>query len=412
MRCERSDMTDWVIHFVHARNEDNDAFTYDASGDGTAIPYHADANKAARFDLWDIKDSECPLEPDASALSVLLRILDDGHIRTGWCMRKRRPTVYGPRPVCCFTEMPLHALLHYARTRGDRKSVDVYGIALPKSEVFAVGGRPVIYGLSGQHKESNAAAWPRRLDASCGIGEHEQHRYVATKMGADRPIDWTHEREWRWADTADQCGCPGLPVWLDGEPLTFSRAIIIVRDDNEANRVLDKLKEMHDGGNNYDYMYNRQLLEATRVLVLDSVLKERLAELASLRIEDIKLRELSQVVDPVPSQDLIDRARKAVVAATIAAAKAAEQWRQVHDRKDVFGFGYMMIGPPQSAEVQALLKLNALDVMGGIGYKLKDVCASCTTHLLGEQEAAVEAAIASLKDSLPGIQAYCRSLWD
>jgi hypothetical protein len=51
--------------------------------------------------------------------------------------RNGRPTIYGPRAACCFTEMPLYALLHYASARADSAVVDYDGVALLKSELFA-----------------------------------------------------------------------------------------------------------------------------------------------------------------------------------------------------------------------------------------------------------------------------------
>lgn len=64
------------------------------------------------------------------------------------------------------------------------------------------GARNVIYGLSGQHKESEPgdAFWGygmRTLSSDCGLGINEQYRYVYTKLSQDKNVDWTFEREWR-----------------------------------------------------------------------------------------------------------------------------------------------------------------------------------------------------------------------
>lgn len=407
----RIDMSDWVIHFVHRRDPENDPVQYDESGDGEVIPFHAEPDKDARFDLWRIKDEERPLEPDADAFSVLLRIIDDGHIRAGWSMRNGRPTIYGPRPACCFTEMPLFALLHYANVRGNANAVDVYGIAVPKAEFFQAGGRPAIYGLSGKHVEiESSSVWPRILRAECGVAEVEQYRYVAMNLVGNRPIDWSHEREWRWADVQDRCECPGLPLWTHDEHIRFSKAIIIVRTASECERVLDELGQRIDSRlHNYGYLYARETLKNTRVLVLDDALSRPGRVAATLRIDDLPLCELPESVAEVPDRATIDRVRVALAAAKDAADRAAA----MNPRSgDVFGFAYVMIGDPRSAIAQALLQLNEATAVGGIGYKLANIGGSYHTGSLGQAESAVDAAITVLERELPGVMFYKRTVWD
>ncbi len=413
MPNERIDMSDWIIHFVHKRNPVNEAVWFDQEGNGFPIPMHVDENKAGRFDLWDIKDEELQLEPDAPAMSVLLKILDDGFIRTGWSMRNDRATIYGPRAACCFTEMPLHALLHYARSRGNEEMVDVYGIALRKNELFRAGARPVIYGLSGEFK-AHGEQWPRHLDPACGISEDEQYRFVSMNLSEDRPIDWSHEREWRWSDVHDRVSCPGLPVWNSESNELFSSAIIIVRRQNEVEDVLDKLKLMRDAGSDgYENPYLMSVIEGTRVLAIEDALANAdHLKATTLRLDDLPTHELEKVVVPVPTNDLIEQVLAALDEAEQAAETAAHKWRETSNGRDVFGFAYLMIDSPRSAVLQALLKLNRVTALGNRGYHVTKIGGSGSTHLLGEAEAAVEAAKTVLSSHFGEIDWYLRTVWD
>jgi len=172
----RHDQTAWLTHFVRDRipeqdfpGEDEDEFEYFAGGE---------------------------LDPDAGAFEVLTAIIRLGGIIPGYSFRKGRTTIYGGQPAVCATEMPLHAFATYARERAKAGNVSAYGISFLKSEFYAAGGRPAIYGLS----ESNVTY--RRNDPTCRIIDEailpvrEQFRFIAHNPGgAMRPIDWSHERE-------------------------------------------------------------------------------------------------------------------------------------------------------------------------------------------------------------------------
>jgi len=407
-------MSDWVIHFVHDRNPENEGVLYDNNGDGWPIPLHADEEKAARFDLWEIKEREAPLESDAGALSVVLRILDDGHIRCGWSMRGGRPTIYGPRAACCFTEMPLFALLNYARTRSDSQGVDVHGIALRKNDLFIAGGRPVVYGLSGKHRESGEGPWPRYLDASCGIAHHEQYRYVAMNLRENQPIDWSHEREWRWADVHDQYTCPGLPVWLQAAENLFSHVILVVRTREEADQALDKLKLMRDAGSDgYDNAYCRRIVGCTRILAL-----EETAEYVSqsphklLRLDDVPVFELMELKPIVPTTQTTSLVQSTVEEAKEAAEIASKKWRDTHGRGGLYGSAYVMIEGPRTEHVEALLQLGEVVPSGGVGYCMHNLGRSNETLLLEEAEATAYAAKAVLQAAMPDASFHVRTVLD
>jgi hypothetical protein len=186
-----------------------------------AFPYHEDYKVKSRFgsvliklghyprfDFWETIDESHALALDEYPIAGLLKIVQDGHIRAGWSFRKDRPTIYGPRAACCFTEMPLYGFLEYAASRNE-ESVDRYAIGLLKSEFFAAGGRPVIYGLSGPHRELPSTPltdpphyrWPRKLHPDCGIADAEQYRYVAMSLGPTRAypprsLYWRSPESW------------------------------------------------------------------------------------------------------------------------------------------------------------------------------------------------------------------------
>ena len=248
--AQRKDLSDWVIHFVHRRNPDNDPFTQWGEEDSLRYPIAFAGDEEPVFTHCPEHDETDELAPDAYAYSVLKKIVDDGHIRAGWSFRGGKPTIYGPRAAVCFTEMPLYALIDYAKVRADEDSVQTYGIALPKTEFFRAGGRPVIYGLSGDHHEISridGSRWerPRMLSHVCGIAPHEQYRYVAKSLGGQRRIDWSHEREWRWTKNFTEDDIPGLAIWAE-EAHSFSEIVLVVQKEEEAKGLLDQLKTYHD----------------------------------------------------------------------------------------------------------------------------------------------------------------------
>lgn len=407
----RFDLSDWVTHFIHDRDPDNDPNYIFGEGEEFHFPYHADKEVDKRFDILRITD-ELRIEPDAPAISVLLKILQDGFLEVGWAFRGGVPTIYGPRAACCFTEMPLYALIDYATQRADNESVRPYGIALLKRELFAVGGRSVIYGISRGHKELQAdVVCPRYLLPECGIAEHEQYRYVATNLRRDPPMDWTHEREWRWCDVNDQYECPGLPIWVGTHPL-FSTVLIIVPTQSEADRVMDRIKELYDSPvNQIEMPYIRQLLRSTRVVALEAIATAGINK-ETIRLDDLPTQQMQVFKISTPSQELIDRVMATLDRARFAAATAAESWRSGH-RLDVFGFAWPVIGDGQSELVQALLHLKAIEPTGGDGYRFVDVMRDAgRTGLLGEEEAAAAAVLKVFEEDFPASNVWVKTHWD
>jgi hypothetical protein len=418
---DRKDMTDWVMHFVHDSNPENDpAYNMNQGEEGPFFPFHEHRASRSRFEQWEWADNDYCLEPDASAFSVLLKILSDGHIRSGWSFRNDRPTIYGPRSACCFTEMPLYGLIQYAKQRS-KDYVGSYAIGLLKREFFAAGGRPVIYGLSGPHKEiskplpySPHYLWPRKLDPNCGIMEQEQYRYVAMNLGSERPIDWSHEREWRWADHGDACSCPGLPVWLKDEPVTFSQIMIVVPSDREALRVLDLLKELHDAGShNLGHEYRMDALLATRIVSLEQLAAiAPTVDLANLRLEDLPSSSLKTFEQPKATPELIAQVKSALAEAHVAAEAAVEAFLATANYidggkhvADVCGWADLVIYDPQSPVVSALIALGEASVIGGVGYRVSDfgVHGRRKDQALSVVEAGVEAAEKVMQKRFPDV---------
>lgn len=407
----RTDISDWLIHFVHDRVPENDPhLTFDEG----EIRLHTDLGRHRELEDWFQYDREYGLPDNADAFSVLRKILHDGHIRAGWSFRNGRATIYGPRPAVCLTEMPLHGLLAYAAESRQRGNVDCYGIAFLKADIFRGGGRQVIYGLSGQHRENGGNPWPRMLAATCGLAEHEQYRYVATNLGQQRRVDWTHEREWRWADIGDRCSVPGLPVFLAEEPLGVSQALILVQTQGEADALLGVVKTLYDAEyGEYFQHYSRETLANTRIVALDNVIAAVGEEnLHSLRIEDIPTPCRLEFARPTPSPALLERVQGVVAAAEQAAQRAAAEWVEIHEHNDVFGFAYVMIADPQSALTSALIQLDLVNINGPIGYSIRPLSMIGTSSMLGEQEAAAEAAIAILRREFPDVTFWTRTVWD
>lgn len=202
----REDMTEWLIHF-----------TRDADG--------------------------------ASARDVLLRILAEGALRPGRALRGGRPTIYGPTPAVCFSEQPVGAFLKYLMARaGHPFGPTGYGMLMHKHDAFADGALPVIYGLRGTSEidldHQSYIAGARQLAPEC-IPFEEQYRYVAFAPTREpHPLDWSHEREWRWCPAsrgvADSFALGGSG-WATGNGMSQGRCHVMVERDADVVWLQERL---------------------------------------------------------------------------------------------------------------------------------------------------------------------------
>lgn len=331
---DRHDMSQWVIHFVHERKADDDMYAMrDASkledpNVTFRIPTNFDADGKPNDLTLEYTDNEWPIDSDASAFDLLRKIIHDGCLCSGWSFRDDQPTVYGPYSAVCFTEMPLYALIEYAKKRGKKTGyVGNHGIAFMRKELFDAGARQVIYGLSTEYKEAEDVTDAyynhglRCLSEKCGIGLEEQYRYVSTNLGKGKWVDWTHEREWRWPFRGGNEGVAGLPFLLsEGWGYQFKNLVVIVDTDEEQRVILDQLKNMYDsGGRNCGFEYNMSLIPAIRVLSLETLAKAKV-DMKYVRIEDVPTLQ-AEVRTKVAVPDAV---RKHV-------AKAIEEAEKVHD---------------------------------------------------------------------------------
>ena len=423
MNARREDLSEWALHFVHDYNPEADPDDSMIDFDHyDGFPYHEDKKISDRFDSWRISDEYYPIDPDPDALQVLLKIITDGHIRASWAFRNGRPTIYGPRAAVCFTEMPLYALVEYAKQRR-KDSVRTYAVGVLKRELFATGGRPAIYGLSGKHMErrpngTDYRGWPRYLAPSCGLAETEQFRYVAMSMDSQRPIDWSHEREWRWVDHEDRCSCPGLPIWLAEEPISFSRAFVVVPDEAGIERVIDRLQQLHDAGaNDADFLFSKKTLEATSVVALDQ-LKD--VDAGRVRLENIPANHIRSFDRPAVSPEFVEEVRTVLTKARTAADRAAAEHLKSAQRTkdgyvaDVAGWAHLIVYDSQSPVVSALLQLGEAWPNPGTGYYVNEIggLGWKNEQALSLAEAAVEAAKSVFEQHFPDVSFGIHTRWD
>lgn len=169
------------------------------------------------FRKLDLEDGSAPDMPEDfgltnitesteySAIFLLRSAIRHGRLWATWSKRNEARTVYGPRPAICFTEMPTAAFLEASaeRLRAGQK-ISTLALTFPKPQLYGLGARPVIYGLS-----INDADIPKgrgggpRIIPTDALPLNEQYRYVTYSPTGRWRVDWTHEREWRWPYTGD-----------------------------------------------------------------------------------------------------------------------------------------------------------------------------------------------------------------
>ncbi|WP_029032666.1 DUF4427 domain-containing protein [Salinarimonas rosea] len=176
---ERYDLSDRLIHFFRA-----------------VRPYEPDTPPLP--EVWSGGHLCEGMDDPISPFFLIRNAVRQGRIWATWSVRGGRRTVYGPDPAVCFTEMPIAAFIEAGVARSAMgQAMSAYGLVLPKAAAFGLGARPVIYALDEPARVTDRADGPRLIDPT-QMPEREQYRYVTYDPTGGRPIDWTHEREWRW----------------------------------------------------------------------------------------------------------------------------------------------------------------------------------------------------------------------
>lgn len=403
----RTDISNWILHFVHERKPENDITTlqdiYELEG-GTGelrYPDYYDEKGEGQCILSLRDENEYSIAEDAEAFDVLLKILHDGFIHSGWSYRNEAPTIYGPRSAVCFTEMPLHAFIKYAEDRGkDSGLVSKYAIALKRNELFNAGGRQVIYGLSSPHIESDGyetGVYQGRCLSikDTGIGLKEQFRYVATSLGSDRYIDWTHEREWRWPLSTDTPLIPGLPLFLNEEyGKFFSDILVFVESYDEKTEVLKYLKSLFDSGCwNNGIEYDVTMIRRVKVISFEELFKLPNLDLSVVKIENLPF----SVINTLPEYEVSPQKKKLVKDKLLQAIQLANeamlQFQKEHpeESKKEFDWGWTYVCTSAINETtQALIDFGFDSYADGIYRKniISGYRDSLTTQLEGAQVAA------------------------
>ncbi|WP_378172643.1 hypothetical protein [Aquimarina sp. SS2-1] len=362
----RHDLTDWIIHFVHDRNPENDPLEFSLHPETfeyLPFPDNFDFEGEPIYQIDESEESDYGLESDATAFSVLMKILHDGYVRAGWSFRKMNPTIYGPKSAVCFTEMPLYGLIEYANIRNAKNLTQQYGIAFMREELFAAGARPVIYGLSGKHQEAKESdeyfgKGLRNLASNCGIGLKEQYRYVYTNIGTKRKIDWTHEREWRWADLDDEFYFPGMPFYAQNDTVKFSKIVVLVKTAEEVEQVIDQLQNLyHSKGTNYGREYDLELIRKTYVLALDE-LKSFTPNDELIKIEDLPINTIPKIEKITVSKEMLEKVRTVINKASEICYNKTGEYAKKHGDSYPCGRANLICWDSNSEITQALIDLE------------------------------------------------------
>ncbi|MDP4183779.1 MAG: abortive infection system antitoxin AbiGi family protein [Bacteroidota bacterium] len=303
IKRNRSDLSDWIIHFVHDRSRDQrPEWIINPSGYGFGENGDEDVDEHLMAIEWSLENMNFDIEESdkLSAFEVLKLILAMGYIRAGFSYRNENKTIYGNRPAICFTEMPLHALIQYSKNRSQLNLTSSYAIAFPRTELFQYGARNVIYGLTGSHQEADQEdlyydVWHRNLAESCGLGLHEQYRYVYTNLKADKSIDWTHEREWRLACDYGNHSKVGLNFLLKEEennPIKkFSQIVVIVNTEDESEILLNHLAQYYHGDL---FEYSTEIVERIKIISFEYLSTLPDVDFSNISIDNIDYRDFKK----------------------------------------------------------------------------------------------------------------------
>ena len=139
--------------------------------------------------LTQYRDQILTSDPNVArrtALDSLGRIIQMGHLVASAVVSSHR------YPVVCWSAVPLLDLLRQRcfRAHVQRWDYEPYGVAVRVDAIHGLGGRPVIYGQSGDREK---------------LAESDKYRFQALGKSASKSasnfIDWRKEKEWRLAQS-------------------------------------------------------------------------------------------------------------------------------------------------------------------------------------------------------------------
>jgi len=309
---KRFDLSNYLIHFFRDVNLESNSYIH--------FPEYSGFNNIC-------EDSKC------SALFLMRCALRNNKLVASWSYRNGKRSIYGYDPAICFTDMPLAAFLQTSKERKARgEKIGEYALMLSKKDMFAAGARPVIYALDQNNhfrylKTSNPDE--KIIDPNV-LPLLEQYRYVNYDPTKSTPIDWTHEREWRWAYRDDiskymqevmQNGLVGEYDTLPGLDISIypiNGAGIVVAKDDDINKVLYDILTLVDSRkidiNTFRFIVSTENVEAYNILDpnnLQSFINDNILDLEQFfyinpNKEVIILEKIDQVIHSITSNFIYD----------------------------------------------------------------------------------------------------------
>jgi hypothetical protein len=211
------------------------------------------------FRPLDLESNDAPVTPEdwgfgnlvedtkLSPFFLLRSAVRHNRLWATWSIRGGRRTIYGRCPSVCFTEMPLAAFIEAGHKRAERgEAMSPYALMFSKAALFQIGARPVIYALSPADAVlPNGDGGRIRLIPPELLPEAEQYRYVTFNPSGSRPLDWSHEREWRWPYRGplpheEGLGAPNDSMAIPGLELSFSNLAgigAVVKTERQAQQL-------------------------------------------------------------------------------------------------------------------------------------------------------------------------------
>ncbi|MBE2189611.1 MAG: hypothetical protein KGZ71_03030 [Desulfobulbaceae bacterium] len=242
--------------------------------------------------------------------------------------------------------------------------------------MFEAGARPVIYGLSGTHKEAtkgdkNFGIGLRTLSSECGIGLNEMYRYVYTNIKSHKRIDWTHEREWRWADLREKFDFAGLPFYADNEEFSFSKIIVLVKTNEDVEEIIEYIQHLyHSKSTNYAREYNLTTIANTYILSIEDLAKFD-KDIDTVKLDDLPINAIPKLPKIVVKPETIEKVKNAIKVASEISYDECE--RVFNEKGDVGGCGwaYVVTHVTNSEITQAMIDLELASSYGTSYYYIK-----------------------------------------